>query len=296
MNREKKIHIISKTYTKYFYIAPVLILIVAVFIYPLFQVMYSSFFNIRTGAGGGTFIGFENYKAIFQDITFWRSLGSTLIWTLGNSIVQLSFPLLVAILLNKKLKGMNFFRVAVLLPWIVPMVGLAVAMRWMLLPNIGIVNGILRSVFDFQINFLGSKVAAFITLIIFNSWKLFPFGTLLILSALQTIPDQVYEAAHVDGASPWQQFIYITFPLLGRVIWFMGFLVFVWNFNTFDTIWLTTEGGPGNILKTVPILIYRTAFRVFRLGEGATIATIGAVFLIIIGILYFKFLTPKREN
>lgn len=296
MKRIRNIYGSEKAFTKYLYIAPVLILILAIFIYPLFQVMYSSFFNIRTGASSGVFIGFENYKIIFQDSSFWRSIGSTLIWTFGNLIVQLIFPLLIAILLNKKLKGMNFFRVGILIPWIIPMVGLAVAFRWMLLPNIGIFNEILKSAFGFQISFLGSKVPAFITLILFNSWKLFPFGTLLILSALQTIPEQLYEAAHVDGASSWQRFIYITFPLLGKVIWFMGFLIFVWNFNTFDTIWLTTEGGPGHALQTIPILIYRRAFKVFRLGEGATIATIGAIFLIIIGILYFKFMTPKKDD
>jgi ABC-type sugar transport system permease subunit len=80
------------------------------------------------------------------------------------------------------------------------------------------------------------------------------------------------------------------------MVWFMGFLVLVWNFNTFDTIWLTTEGGPGHIMQTLPILIYRRAFRVFRLGEGAAIATVGAIFLIVVGILYFKFLSPKKED
>jgi multiple sugar transport system permease protein len=175
------------------------------------------------------------------------------------------------------------------------MVAVAVSMRWMLLPGIGVVNEILQNTVGTQINFLGSRSAAIPTLIILNSWKLFPFGTLLILAALQTIPEEIYEAARVDGASPWQQFIHITFPLLGAMIWFMGFLVLVWNFNIFDTIWLTTEGGPGHIMQTLPVLVYRRAFRVFRLGEGATIATIGAAFLMLIGLLYFKFLSPKRE-
>jgi multiple sugar transport system permease protein len=176
------------------------------------------------------------------------------------------------------------------------MVALAVSMRWMLLPGIGIFNEILKNTIGTQISFLGSKSTAMPTLIILNTWKWLPFGTLLILTALQTIPREVYEAARVDGANFWKQFIYITFPLLGKVIWFMGYLILVWNFNTFDTIWLTTEGGPGHIMQTLTILVYRRAFKVFRLGEGAAIATIGAALLMVMGILYFKFLSPKRED
>ncbi|GAI83618.1 unnamed protein product, partial [marine sediment metagenome] len=100
-------------------------------------------------------------------------------------------------------------------------------MRWMLLPGIGIFNEILKNTIGAQINFLGSQSAAMPTLIILNTWKWLPFGTLLILTALQTIPREVYEAARVDGANFWKQFIYITFPLLGKVIWFMGYLILV---------------------------------------------------------------------
>jgi len=191
---------------------------------------------------------------------------------------------------------MHFARTLILLPWIIPMVALAVSMRWMLLPGIGIFNEILKNIIGTQISFLGSRSAAMPTLIILNTWKWLPFGTLLILTALQTIPREVYEAARVDGANFWKQFIYITFPLLGKVIWFMGYLILVWNFNTFDTIWLTTEGGPGHIMQTLTILVYRRAFKVFRLGEGAAVATIGAALLMVMGILYFKFLSPKRED
>jgi len=248
------------------------------------------------GASEGVFVGLDNYRLIFSEPVFWKSVNSTLIWTFCSLILQLIIPLGVAILLNQKLKGIHFIRTSILLPWIVPMVALAVSMKWMLLPGIGIFNEILKNTIGTQISFLGSQNAAVPTLIILNTWKLLPFGTLLILTALQTIPEELYEAARVDGANFWRQFIYITFPLLGKMIWFMGFLVLVWNFNTFDTIWLTTEGGPGHIMQTLPVLIYRRAFRVFRLGEGAAIATVGAIFLIVVGILYFKFLSPKKED
>ena len=291
MKRYKRVSLVT-----YLYILPILVLIGIIFIYPLSQVLISSFYNIRLGAQEGTFVGLDNYRLIFSEPVFWKSVRSSLIWTFGNLILQLIIPLGVAILLNQKLRGMHFARTLILLPWIIPMVALAVSMRWMLLPGIGIFNEILRNIIGTQISFLGSKSAAMPTLIILNTWKWLPFGTLLILTALQTIPREVYEAARVDGANFWKQFIYITFPLLGKVIWFMGYLILVWNFNTFDTIWLTTEGGPGHIMQTLTILVYRRAFKVFRLGEGAAIATMSAAFLMVMGILYFKFLSPKRED
>lgn len=291
MKRYKRVSFVT-----YLYILPILILIGIIFIYPLSQVLISSFYNIRLGAQEGIFVGLDNYRLIFSEPVFWKSVRSSLIWTFGNLILQLIIPLGVAILLNQKLRGMHFARTLILLPWIIPMVALAVSMRWMLLPGIGIFNEILKNTIGTQISFLSSKSTAMPTLIILNTWKWLPFGTLLILTALQTIPREVYEAARVDGANFWKQFIYITFPLLGKVIWFMGYLILVWNFNTFDTIWLTTEGGPGHIMQTLTILVYRRAFKVFRLGEGAAIATIGAALLMVMGILYFKFLSPKRED
>jgi len=291
MKRYKRVSLVT-----YLYILPILVLIGIIFIYPLSQVLISSFYNIRLGAQEGIFVGLDNYRLIFSEPVFWKSVRSSLIWTFGNLILQLIIPLGVAILLNQKLRGMHFARTLILLPWIIPMVALAVSMRWMLLPGIGIFNEILKNIIGTQISFLGSRSAAMPTLIILNTWKWLPFGTLLILTALQTIPREVYEAARVDGANFWKQFIYITFPLLGKVIWFMGYLILVWNFNTFDTIWLTTEGGPGHIMQTLTILVYRRAFKVFRLGEGAAVATIGAALLMVMGILYFKFFSPKRED
>jgi multiple sugar transport system permease protein len=132
-------------------------------------------------------------------------------------------------------------------------------------------------------------------LILLNSWKFLPFGTLMILAALQTISESTYEAAEVDGATEFQKFRYISLPLVSSMIWFVGFLAFTWNFNAFDLIWLTTQGGPGVATQTLQVLIYRTAFRTFRLGEASAISVAIAALLIGIGFLYFKYLTPKES-
>jgi ABC-type sugar transport system permease subunit len=281
--------------TKYLYIAPIFCLIGMVFLYPLVRVIMASFYNIRLGALEGTFVGLDNYGLILSDPVFWRSVKTTLIWTLSSAAVQIVVPTLLAIYLNQKLKSIHFVMTSILLPWIVPMVGMAVAMRWMLLPGVGIFDEILQYL-GTRVDFLGSPNAAMATLVIFNAWKWLPWGVLLTLAALQTISEELYEAARVDGANFWRMLIHITLPLLERMIWFIGFLVLVWNFNAFDVIWITTRGGPGQSMQTLSVLIYRRAFRTFRLGEGSTIAAICVVGLAITGILYFKYLSPKEET
>jgi multiple sugar transport system permease protein len=287
---------LDKERINYLLMIPILLLIIVIFAYPFIRTFILGLFDVSFGASEAQYIGLKNFKDIIYNKTYWQALKNSFYWTFGNLLVQLTIPLFIAILINKKIRGINFARAIIMIPWIVPAVTIAVCMRWMLLPKIGIINEMLESVgiLKKQIHFLGHNLTAMPTLILLNSWKFLPFGTLMILAALQTIPDQTYEAAAVDGASGFQRFRYITLPLVGSMIWFVGFLAFSWNFNTFDLIWLTTQGGPGSITQTLPVLIYRTAFKTFRLGEASAMSVTVAVLLVVIGILYFKYLTPKE--
>jgi len=282
--------------TSYILMIPILLLIIVIFAYPVIRTFILSFFKISFGASETRYVGLAHFKNIIRNQTYWQALTNSLYWTFGNLLVQLSIPLFIAILLNKRIRGINFVRAIIMIPWIVPAVTIAVCMRWMLLPKIGIISEMLNSmnIMKKQIHFLGHRFTVMPTLILLNSWKFLPFGTLMILAALQTIPAETYEAAEVDGASGFQKFRYITLPLVGSMIWFVGFLAFSWNFNTFDLIWLTTQGGPGTRTQTLSILIYRTAFKTFRLGEASAISVTVAILLIIIGVFYFKYLTPKE--
>lgn len=286
----------GKERISYLLMIPILLLIIVIFAYPFIRTFILGLFNVSFGVSEARYIGLKNFRDLIYNKTYWRALTNSFYWTFGNLLVQLSIPLFIAILINQKIRGINFARAIIMIPWIVPAVTIAVCMRWMLLPKIGIINEMLESVniLKKQIHFLGHHLTAMPTLILLNSWKFLPFGTLMILAALQTIPDAMYEAAAVDGASGFQKFRYITLPLVGSMIWFVGFLAFSWNFNTFDLIWLTTQGGPGSITETLPVLIYRTAFKTFRLGEASAMSVTVAVLLVVIGIFYFKYLTPKE--
>jgi multiple sugar transport system permease protein len=274
---------------------PIIILLLSIFAYPIARAFFLSFYKVSFGTAQSEFVGLDNFATMFSDPVFWQGLGKSFYWTVGNLAIQLTVPIALALLLNRRIRGVNFARAAIMLPWVAPTVTIAVCMRWMLLPRIGIISEILSGLGFGKIHLLGGLGSAMPTLILLNSWKFLPFGTLMILASLQTIPNSIYEAARVDGANALQRFKYITFPFITAMIWFVGFLAFSWNFNTFDLIWLTTQGGPGSATQTLPILIYRTAFKTFRLGEASAISITIAIILIIIGILYFRSIRPKEE-
>lgn len=278
-------------------VVPILVLMVVVFAYPFGRAFFLSFYKVSFGAVDSEFIGLDNFSNLIKSQSFSQALLNSFYWTVGNLLLQLTIPLGIALLLNGPVRGIHVVRAAIMLPWVVPTVTIAVCMRWMLLPRIGIISEMLSAIgFASRLHLLGNSVTALPTLILLNSWKFLPFGTLMILAALQTIPESIYEAARVDGTNSLQRFRYITFPYIGSMIWFVGFLAFCWNFNTFDMIWLTTQGGPGSATQTLPVLIYRTAFKTFRLGEASAISVSIAIILIVLGIMYFRYMTPRGDR
>jgi len=282
----------------YLFLSPIIILIAIFLIYPFVNVIRISFFKTQFGFGEMEFSGIKNFILLFKDEVFRISIRNSMIWTVGSLILQLSIPLGLALLLNKKFRGVTFVRAIILIPWIAPVVGVAMMTRWILEPQLGLVNKILMGtgLIREHINFLGSMTNALPTLLIISSWQFIPFGTLLMLASLQTISPELYDAIKIDGANSWQIFRYLIFPLIGSMIGFVFFFGFVWNFNTFAIIWMTTQGGPVNSTMTLPVLIYRRAFKSFNMGEAASIATIVGFFLIIVGFLFFKFLWKRTER
>lgn len=270
-------------------LTPVLCLILGLYGYPLFDLVYASLFVTRHGIN--EFVGLANYHKALVSPLFRQAIANSFLWTGLSLAIQLTVPLFLALLLNQRFWGNTAARVLMLVPWVTPTVVVAIMLRWLLEPNVGLINKLLRQtgLISGWVDFLGSPQFALPTLVLANSWQFLPFGTLLILAGLQTIPREVIEAAWVDGAGCWARFRYIVFPMLGSVIGFVFFLAFVWNFNTLGLIWLTTQGGPLNRTLTLPVLIYRRAFRGFAMGEAAAMGALASVLLVIVGVLYFKY-------
>jgi multiple sugar transport system permease protein len=148
---------------------------------------------------------------------------------------------------------------------------------------------------DAPIDFLGSPKWALPTVIAINAWRWFPFLALLILAGLQSIPQEYYEAAKVDGASPTQRFFSITMPQLQPVLYVVGLIGTLWAFNIFDVIWLLTQGGPSGSTQTLPVLIYDKAFNGFALGEASAISVLLCAFLLVFSLIYIRFV-PSGES
>ena len=283
---------------KYLYILPLLVVLAFIYIYPIIRTAYFSFYILAFGGAEGKFVGFDNYTTLFQNPEFWTSLRQNVSWAFGNLILQMVLAFAIALVLNQKMRGLHFVRTVVLLPWIIPTAAIAVVIRWVLMPNLGIVNeALMRSgLLSDPINFLGVD-NALTTLTFLNSWTVIPIGVLLILSALQTIPRDIYESAQVDGANGLQSFLHITSPIISKMLWFTSFLIFVWGFNAFDMIWMVTQGGPNIATQTLPVMVYRTAFRTMQLGMSSAISMVIAVVLFVIGVLYFTFMgRGDKEN
>lgn len=266
-------------------------------IYPFLITIRTSLYFTAFGFGEMEFCGLGNFFSLFQDEVFITGLKNSFVWTLGSVALQLTIPLGLAMLLNREFRGGMVAKSVMLIPWITPLVGIAMMTKWILEPQLGFANKILLQIglIKQPINFLGSPTFALPSLLIISSWRFIPFGTLLLLAALQTIPPSVYDAMKVDGANSWQTFRFLIFPMIGSMIGFVFFLAFAWNFNTFGLIWITTKGGPVNSTNTLPVLIYRRAFRIFNMGESAAVATLIGIFLIAVGLVFFKYIW-KRET
>jgi len=266
-----------KNISPYVMILPVLLITMIVVIYPLVDNIILSFYNLKYGTEKGIFIGLDNYIRNIKDPRVLYALVRSIAWTAGNIALITAIGLGGALLLSKPLKGTGIIRSIIILPWVIPTVVVSLVWRWILEPDLGIINNILYSLGLMKgkpITYLGTPDLAMLSLVLINSWKLSPFAIVVVLAALQTIPRELYEAAMIDGASSFTIFKNITMPLISPILTFLGFIGFAWCFNTFDLIWLITEGGPGSATETLPILIYRKAFLEYRLSEAASLAVI----------------------
>lgn len=267
--------------------APLALFFIVFIIYPLGLLIYLSFFDKFVGMPG-RFIGLGNIRYLFGDPVFWQIVRNTAIFVIGDVTIKILIAFGAAILLNKQFWGRRTARILFLIPWMVPMVPAVFTWRWILHREMGILNIVLESlgIIDSPIDWLGTPNLALFVVIMVHVWKYFPFFALMILAGLQSIPDELYEAAKVDGAQPWQQFWQVTIPLMKRILITLYLLSGVWTLGEFVTIWLLTRGGPlygTHILSTWGFVF---AFRQQNLGLAAAVFvwlvpfTLGLIFII----------------
>lgn len=193
----------------------------------------------------------------------------------------------MALILHNNFPGRNLIRGAAIVPYIIPSVVVALTWQWMLQSQVGIANALLRGLGLPPGEWFSTNLAM-VTIIFISIWTWMPFVALVFLAALQTVPDELYESAMIDGANWWQRFINITIPVLKPVVAIIILLRGIWMFNKFDQIWLLTQGGPLQATETLPIITYLKTFRLNQVGEGTAVATLSMVIALVGTMVYFR--------
>ncbi len=221
-------------------------------------------------------IGLKNYTDILSNGLFYKILLNTVVFALSTSILGVIIPLILASILNSKIRGSEFFKCAYFLPFITPMVVIGIIWTWIFDPEIGLLNNVLH----IHINWLYDSQFAMPALIIVSVWKLIGYNMIIFLSSMSAISNSMYEAAKIDGANAYQTFMNVTMPLLSPTIFFVIIITAISSFQVFDLIYLMTEGGPFDSTNVLVYDIYKNAFEYFNVGKASAIAYI--LFLIIL--------------
>lgn len=278
----------------YFFALPWIIGLLIFWGGPIIASAYFSFTNYEI-IGTTRWLGLANYvRAFTSDSLFWPSLGRTFTFAVFFVPASVGGALLLAAMLNQKLKGTNIYRTVFFIPHLIPAVALAVLWTYLLQPRFGPINMFLRDLgIDSPPNWLTSRDSALYSVILINVWAAVGGNTMLIfLAGLQGVPQELYEAGDIDGASAWTKFRHITIPLLTPTIFFNLVLGVIGALKVFTTAWVATQGGPSYATWFFALHIYTEAFSYFRLGYGSALAWVLAIILMVF--TYFQVQTSRR--
>lgn len=271
------------------FLAPAILIITAVIIYPLLYVIWLSLQRRLLIFDISRFVGLDNFSFLLRDDRFWNALYNTVYFTLVSVVMEIILGLSIAILLNRAFAGKGLIRSIVLIPWAIPTVVSAKMWEWIYNSDFGILNHIL----GFNINWLGSAIWAMNAAIFMEVWKTTPFVVLLLMAGLQTIDRDLYNSARVDGASGWYIFRRITLPLLTPIILIVLIFRTLDAFRVFDSIYVLTGGGPANTTETLSIYAYKVLFQTLQFGYGSTISI--TIFLCV-GVITIAYLMLLRRR
>jgi len=279
--------------TPYLYIAPAVLFLGAILGFPILYSFLISFqmYNLETLISrNAEFVGFQNYVAVVNNPTFIVALTHSLIFTFFSLLFQFSIGLGLAILFNKAFPLSNIMRGLLLSGWQIPSVVVGTIFLWLFNLDYGLVNFLLTSthIVSEPIGWFFDSNAALAAVTIANIWLGIPFNVILLSAGIAGLPEDVYEAAEVDGANAWQKLIYITIPLLKSTSIAVLMLGFIYTLRAFDLIWIMTKGGPGSATEVLPTFAYRLSFIHFNFGQSAAAAIIILVILLGAAVLYLQ--------
>lgn len=278
-NRRKAILIFALLVT------PVLVLRLATAAYPIAQTLWLSVTDTHLFDSEHAFVGMKNYCMLFADPDFRSILGFSVIYIGFSTLLEIVFGLLIALLLNRKFKGRFLARTINLIPWAIPTIVAAYAFQWMLDDQFGMFSHGISQLFEVRPAPLNSAFSARTTLILVNVWKNASFMAVIFLAGLQGVPEELYEAARVDGAGSFRRFWKITLPLLMPLLITMALYFLIWQLANFDLVYGLTRGGPGIATTILPLNIFHEGLIFFKFGYASAISMILMIIVAILGLV-----------
>ncbi|MCI6811016.1 MAG: sugar ABC transporter permease [Lachnospiraceae bacterium] len=280
------------------FVLPAILVVGLLLIYPVGTSIFYSFTSKHLIKPSYDFVFLDNYIKVLTDKEFISSFFTSVKWTVFSLIGQILVGFTAALALNRIKRGKGFFRTVLIIPWAFPSIVIALSWKWILngvygfVPNMLVNIGLLEEIPQF----FSSSTLVFGTLVFINVWFGAPLIMVNVLSALQTVPRDQYEAAQIDGAGALQSFVSITLPHIRVVVGLLVVLRTIWIFNNFDTIYLITGGGPAGLTQTVPIYAYNVGWGVKQLGVSSAVTVILLIFLLLVSMLYFKILDKWEKE
>jgi len=274
--------------------APTFLLILFTAVIPILYVLFLSTQDIR-GIMNRGFVGFQNYQDIIASGRLQASLGATLYYAFGTIFVQMVVGMVVALALNVEFMGRNVVRALILVPWAIPTSLVAIMWSRFLSATDGYFNAVLRllGLVHGELNWFLDPWLAITMVVLVDSWKFTPITVVIFIAGLQAIPSSVYEAALVDGANRWKQFVHVTLPMMRPVILVALIMRTIFVFHAFDLIFILTKGGPGDSTRVLSYYTYQESFIFLRHGRGAAVAFILFLLTAVITLLYVRFMREK---
>jgi multiple sugar transport system permease protein len=275
----------------YCYLIPVAVCLGGTILFPILKAMHMSLYHhVLFKPKEYGFIGLGNYRRLLADETFWLTLWNSLVWVFGSVGFQFLGGFVAALLLHPSFRGRAFVRTVTLLPWIVPGVVVALVWEWLYQPNYGVINDVLLRLgwLHERVAWLSDPALAMPAVVATNVWRGVPFFAIMLLAGLQAIPDELYEAARVDGAGVLQRFRHITLPLLRPIIIVATATRVIWTFNYADLIFVMTNGGPANATQITSTYTLVTAYSTLDFGYAATLSVVLLVIMLIFTVLYLR--------
>ena len=266
-------------------VAPIVVLRGFGAAYPIADAIRLSFTNLSVLEGTNEYVGFENFRNLWDDTVFREAVKFTLIFVIVSTLLELVLGLFVALLLNASFRGRRFARAINFIPWAIPTIVAAYTFQWLLDDQFGLIPQLVDSVSGHQILPLVSASGAQISLILVNVWKNTPFIAIVFLAGLQGVPEELYEAAKVDGAGAWQRLRGITVPMMMPLVVVMGMFLVVWQLASFDLIYGLTSGGPGSATTVLSLRVFQEGLQFFKFGYAAAISVVLLLIVAIVGLV-----------